>query len=639
MMSMTALEEAHTSVREAYRTSVLKEAAALCEESLTADPDQPGLLHLFGLLASRKGQADFAALCLDRAATLDPNQPEILTDLADLCLRRGRHVDAESCYRRALTLIPDVSRVHRGLALVLARQNRHDEAVAAFQEALRLDPACARVYLELGDVRQQQGQLEEALVSYRRCVELDPQHVDAWSRQAALELRRQDGEQALAILRQGLRHRPSADLHTAVGEILMQRGALDDAVLECQQALSVEAHHVRACRQLVVALEKRGDLGNLSGAWHALGVALERQDRLMEAAIAYKEALARKPDAVNALTRLGSVSLQLGQLKEARRCFAAAVAREPGHAPAHRGLGRASHLLGDLARGWQEFGWYRRNNGERPRYFDRPVWNGASLEGRTILLWADDDPGETIQMIRFADVVKDAGASVIVECSRDLASLVGRMDSVSRTIVRKTPLPAFDVHAPLSSIPEIVKTDPTTIPNRVPYLAAEARRVAAWRHRLGPSTTKTIGLVWAGAQSDDEARHKFAPLAAVAPLAGLQGVRIISLQLGAPRCELFAPPAGLQIERLLDESAGPDDVAALIVNLDLVITTDTMVAHLAGALARPVWTLLSMSPSWQWLATGDRSSWYPTMRLFRQKRRGDWVEVMGRVRQALESEG
>jgi tetratricopeptide (TPR) repeat protein len=639
VISMTALEQAHVSLRESHRAVVMKEAARLCEESLTTDPHQPDILHLLGLLALRRGQYEFASLCWYRALTLDPNQPEVLADLGDLLSRRGRHPEAERLLRRATNTAPRDPALLVRLSQALARHGRLDEAAALYQDVLLFEPNRARTYLELGDVRRQQGRLAEAVDLYRRSVQLDPQDADVYSRLAGIHLQQQEVHQALEILRDGLQHLPGcADLHAIVGEVLMQQGALEDAVASFHSVLLVDPRHLGACRQLVCALERLGDADWLASAWCCLGVALDTQDRLMEAAVAYREAIARKPDSLRALVGLGSVSMRLGQTKQALRQFETVVTIEPEHAEAHRAIGHACHLLGDLERGWKELGWFHRNNGEKPRYFDKPVWDGSPLDGRAILLWTDDDLDEAIQMLRFADLVKSTGAVVIVECQRSVASFVARMPCVDRVIVRRTPRPCFHVHAPLASLPEILITRLDTIPNRTPYLSVDPSLVEMWRQRLGDSSERKIGLAWAESSPGGDARLRSAPLTAFTALGELENIRLVSLQLGAPRRELFAPPPGLRLERLLDESAEPCDMAALMLNLDLVITMDTWVAHLAGALSTPVWTLLPSSPRWPWLLDGDQSPWYPTMRLFRQKRRGEWGEPVERVRRVLQAD-
>jgi hypothetical protein len=312
-------------------------------------------------------------------------------------------------------------------------------------------------------------------------------------------------------------------------------------------------------------------------------------------------------------------------------CFEDVLRLDPNHAAAHLNLGSAYQLTGQLERGWDHFAWYQRHGDQPRRYLAEPLWEGPPLNGRTILLWQDQRLGDTVHLVRYVELVSERGGRPLVECAGPLASLIARMRPVERVIVKGTPLPAFATHAPLSALPRIFETRLSSMPRRVPYLRPAPALVARWRRRLqrtGERAGRTVGLVWG---SGPVPRGRSVPLADCAPLADVRDVRFISLQLGPPQAELVDPPAGLRLEQLPCDPGSVEDTAAVMMNLDLVITVDTMAAHLAGALGKPVWTLLSHAPAWLWMPDGDRSPWYPTMRVYRQRRPGDWGDVMMRV--------
>jgi tetratricopeptide (TPR) repeat protein len=449
----------------------------------------------------------------------------------------------------------------------------------------------------------------------------------------------------------------TADLLTDTGDKHLRSGDIVEAVREFRRALDIWPMHIHACQQLAYALDLIGRREEATEAWLSVGVALEAHDQFEEAAAIYRKVIARKPDCTRALNKLGWVLLKVAQPQEAVRHFEAVLALPTHHdnGQVHKRLGCAALMAGDEPRGWAEWGW---NNYLRvPHRFEQPMWDqsATSLHDRTILVWAEFALGDSIQCLRYLPLLKNLGARVVLECQATLLPLVRSMPSVDEAVASNAPLPAFDIHAPLFSLPSAFQT--ARLGAGVPYLRADHELMEIWRRRLciperrtagqiSPTASaeasrnlRNIGIAWAGSPTGSNARFRHTTLSSFAPLAGSPGVRFISLQLGPRANDVFAAPPGLHIETYLDESCTAADTAAVMMNLDLVIAIDSMVAHLAGALARPVWTVVWFSPAWWlWHTNGDRSLWYPTMRLFQQKQTGDWAEVFGRVRAALEIE-
>ena len=333
---------------------------------------------------------------------------------------------------------------------------------------------------------------------------------------------------------------------------------------------------------------------------------------------------------------LGLALQSLGKLDEAAACYRRALELRPDDAGVQWHQALLSLLTGDFQRGWAGYaqGWKAKKR--QWRDFSQPLWDGRPLEGKTILLHAEQGLGDTIQFIRYAARVKQAGANVIVECQQPLLRLLAGCRSVDGLIGRGDDLPAFDTHAPLLSLPGIFHTSLETIPAGAAYLFAEPGLVEHWRGELSAMAGSRIGIVWRGNPKHANDRDRRLPLSCFEPLARLPGVRLFSLQKEAGAEELREPRNQFPITELgsrLDDFA---DTAAVLKNLDLLITCDTAVAHLAGALGVPVWVAIPLVPDWRWLLDRSDSPWYPTMRLFRQQAPDDWTGVFERIRAALE---
>jgi ADP-heptose:LPS heptosyltransferase len=291
--------------------------------------------------------------------------------------------------------------------------------------------------------------------------------------------------------------------------------------------------------------------------------------------------------------------------------------------------------LGAFEEGWAEYEWRWRRPGHGPRRLPQPAWDGSDLAGKRLLIYCEQGLGDVLQFIRYAAVVQRAGASVVLECPGALVSLLRRCPGIDELVAETRPLPNFDVHAALLSLPHLLGTTLATVPAEVPYLAANPERVERWREELAGVDGFRIGIAWQGNPRHPRDRHRSFPLSQFEGLARQEGVRLISLQKGAGAEQAAAlqgrfPVVDLPSEPDMAEAAF-EDTAAIMQHLDLVISADTAIAHLAGALGVPVWVVLSAITDWRWLRGRDDSPWYPSMRLFRQKTLGDWEGVFERI--------
>jgi hypothetical protein len=359
---------------------------------------------------------------------------------------------------------------------------------------------------------------------------------------------------------------------------------------------------------------------------------LQLAGRLVEANAAYERALELKPDYAEAHNNLGQLRTEQGDFSAAVACFEQAVHLRPDLASLRHNLAMALLIVGDYARGWTEFEsrWQVGESLPRP---PREEWDGSPLAGRTILLYLEQGLGDTLQFIRYAPLVKARGGTVVLACPPQLAPLLSTCAGIDRLVHEKVPLSEIDVQAALLSLPRIFKTELTTVPADVPYLKADAELVERWRSRLERFKDFRVGICWQGNRSYRADATRSFSLAAFAPLAAIEGVRLFSLQKGFGSEQLSAVPFAVEdLGADLDEAGGTfSDTAAVIENLDLVISADTAIGHLAGALGAPVWVAQSFVPDWRWLLDRADSPWYPTLRLFRQTGFRQWSDVFERM--------
>ncbi len=429
-------------------------------------------------------------------------------------------------------------------------------------------------------------------------------------------------------------------------------GHLELAEREYRQILDIDPRHPGALHLLGLVAFQSGNLEvalDLIGRAIAispdesvfrcnLGVVLRRIDRLEEALQSVDTAAALDRHDLKPLLERGQILFALRRPAEAQAVFEAVLRRDPVNALAHLGIAYTALMRGDFERGWAEFEYRWRYAAYAPhaRDFTQLVWDGQPFAGRTILLHAEQGLGDTLQFVRFAPLVKALGGQVLLECQPELRSVLGGTPGVDQVFVRGHAAPEFDLHAPLMSLPWLLGTRLTNIPAVVPYLrvAAGAAKLAG-APRLSDDGRLKVGLVWAGSATNENDHQRSMALETFASLGRVADVAFFGLQKGPPGAQAARPPLGLVLTDLGPELRDFGDTAAVLTQLDLVITVDTAVAHLAGALGRPVWLVLPFAPDFRWLLDRDDSPWYPTARLFRQPRRTDWGGVMADVSAAL----
>jgi tetratricopeptide (TPR) repeat protein len=541
------------------------------------------------------------------------HDPEIWFLLGDALQGQGRLADAVESYSLALQYQPDHVPARAGLGVTLANMRKLPEAVAELRQVIRLRPDFAQAHHNLGVALAELGNLDEAIACLRQALALQPDYPEACYNLGNVLVSQKKREEAVTQFLRALELRPG------YGEVYNNLGlALID---------------LRRSAEAAVFLEQGVRLRPVPEAHNNLGLALADLGRFEEAEASFKEALRLNPSYIDAHANLANLYKEQGRSEEALAGYQVALWLNPDAPSTHWNRALTWLQKGDFEKGWQEYEWRWKRKRTAARPFRQPTWDGSPLSGRTILLYMEQGLGDMLQFIRYAPLVKERGGRVVVECTRMLIPLFSTCKGIDQLVAEGEPLPDFDVQVPLMSLPRLFKTTLETVPAAVPYFFPDDELVERWRQRLTSIDGLKIGISWQGNPNHQWDRHRSFPLKELAGISQLPGVRLISLQKGAGTEQLKS--VGFEVLQFGDEldttSGAFMDSAAIIKNLDLVITVDSAIAHLAGALGAKVWLALALIVDWRWMFGGQDSPWYPTMRLFRQTRLGDWSSVFDRM--------
>lgn len=607
---------------ELYRAGALEPSQRHLETVLAREPSHFDALHLAGLVAARLQRYERAVALIRRALDVNPSVAPAHRHLGNALRDLGRLEEALTSYSRALELRRGFKEAHVNRAQVLLRLGRSAEALSDLDQSLALGADDAEVHTYRASALLALGRGEEAAASCETALRRQPDCVDAHvNRAAALYLRGAYAE-ALASCDRALALRPDhADAHAHRGAALLALWRLEEALASLERGLALQPHSAFAHNLRALCL-------------------LGRQSPV-EALASAERAIELRPDSADAHNTRGLALTDAKCFDEALASFDRALALDATLEEPRFNQGVVHLIQGDFERGWAL---YDRRPVRKPLYLaSAQRWDGREeIRGRTVFTYAEQGLGDTIQFCRYAKLLSEQGARVVLAVQESLCTLLRSLDPRIEVIGAADPVPAHDVHCPLLSLPRAFGTTVERIPAAIPYLAADPERVAYWSRRL-VGGERLIGIRWQGSTGRADAGRSFA-LSNFEPIAGLPHVRLVSLQKGAGAEQLERAPCR---GRVLDlgpdfEPGGRDaflDVAAVMQCLDLVITSDTSIAHLAGALGRPTWLALKCVPDFRWMLERADSPWYPTMRLFRQPRPGDWANVFSRMRAELSRGG
>lgn len=516
---------------------------------------------------------------------MSPFSSERLVHIARQHADAGRVSEAEGLCRQALKQQPDSGEAFALLGLLQCRAKRYDRAIEFLKRAIAIDENVAEFHCNLGVALGGRGDSEQAIAAHRRAIELQPDR---------------------------------AELHANLGSALASAQRWDEAIAAYQASIRLKP--------------------SFADAHYNLANALRSIEQFGQAAVEYREAIRCNPDFAEAYSNLGVVLRSQGRLDEAIASYDKAIELIPDSPEAHWNRAVALLLAGDYVRGWPEYEWRHRQSWAKSISFQQPRWLGEDLAGRTILLYAEQGLGDTIQFVRYVPLVAAQCAKVILACQPELRDLLGDLAGVWQIVTNGEAVPPFDLQSPLMSLPAAFGTQLDSIPNQVPYLSADSRLIEKWASRLTrDGGSLRVGIAWAGRPEHQSDRQRSISLADLLPLTeGSQAIFYI-LQRGPAAAQRLTPPAGMRLIDLTTELTTFAQTAVLIHHLDLVVSVDTAVAHLAAAMGKPVWLFVPFVPDWRWMLNRADSPWYPTMRLFRQQRAGQWADPIHRAALALRS--
>ena len=636
-----------------HRAGRLAQAAACYGRLLEENPRNADALHLSGVLARQEGRLEASERLIGKAIQLSPGVSTYHYNLGRTYALEGRRGDAKQSYRQAIRLNGRDADSMQMLVQVLEEPGEAGEAIELCERVLELAPDREAVYLHLAFLLRSRDEIPAALEIYRRAVSLFPESSDSHFNLGKALYEAGRPEECIPCYERVLALKPDdAEAYNCLGRVLHERGDLGLARESYLRAVTLNPEFAEALSNLGALQMDAGEyktgeavlrraLTLKPDLWNAhcnLGSILARQGDALGAVAAFRTVLMANPHDVPTLCSLGFTLDALGDEAGAASCFRLALKGQPGSSLARFNL--SSHLLleGNFAEGWREYEqrWLVRQFAGKREPFAQPQWRGEPIRGARMYVYAEQGLGDTLQFVRYVPMLAELGAQVLLEVQAPLLELLRNLHPAVEVMVKGERPQEVDWHSPLLSLPGAFGTDLSNIPAPIPYLQADATKCTAWSRRLATDGLR-VGVVWTGNPEHMRDRLRSIFFSQFRRLTAVAGATFYALQKGltvAQREELAL--AGTVVD-LGDELRDFTDTAAIVANLDLVITVDTSVAHLAGALGKPVWILLPHAPDWRWLRERSDSPWYPTARLFRQTVAGQWNSVLDEVERELQT--
>jgi len=603
----------------------LNKAGEKCGALLAESPNSVDLLHLMAIIEFQLGHVTSAQTWIEKglsaAAAHGSASLELLCNYGYILLAQKKHIEAIEAFNQCLGLKSDFVKGFAGLATAYKELGDDARAIIYFDKVLAANPKNAEVLNDRGAILKKQGKLGEAAQSFTRAIMSKPDWPAPLNNLGLVCLSLAQLDAAEDLFNKALALKPDyPEAINNLGTVYNNRGAFARSAELYKKALSLQPDYLSA-------------LNNL-------GTVLCQQGKFTESIEYCRKALLVRPEYPEALNNLGNALEANGDISQAIAAYRQAIALKSDNADYHKNLGMALLAAGKFDEGWPEYEWRRKTKQFADARIDtaKPQWRGEEAKGRVLLIRSEQGFGDSIQFCRYAPLAASRGFQVVLEVQPALTRLMETLTGVKRVISQGEDLPDHDFFCPMMSLPTAFQTKPDTIPAQVPYLKASGESAAAWKRRLTDEDNDAlrVGLAWAGKprfQSPDliavDKRRSVGPdLFDV--LIKIEGVRFFSLQKGGPQA-----PSGFGLIDYMTECEDFSDTAALMANLDLIISVDTAIAHVAGALGKPVWLLNRFDICWRWMRGRDDSPWYPTMRLFRQPRPGDWGGALSLVEHEL----
>lgn len=668
-----------------HQSGNLKEAEVLYKKVLKKQPSNVDALLMLGSIYSQIEDYELSLRYVNKALQINPSNPYIYYNLGNTHRKKGDIDEAIKCYQQAIKLKPDFADAHYNLAIVYQAKNLYDVALIHYEKALKLEPkmfdahvnignilflkkdytkaeyhfkkalainpSFSMAYLGLGNLYKEIELFDEAIKYYEKTLSLEPESFEALNNIANTFLIKERIDDAIVYLHKALQVKPEeAEIYYTLGNIYKDKREYDKAIAYYENALKYNNEFADAYNGIGLVLQEKNQLDRAIEYYHKaleinsndyvvyvnLAGALNLKDSYDEAISYCEKALEIKPDCIDAYINLGIITYLKRNYEDSIKYSLKAIDIDPENADAHFNLALALLLKGDFENGWREYEWRGRLKEKVWLKFDKPIWDGSDIKGKRLFVCTEQGFGDAIQFIRYVPLIKEKGVEeVIIECYPQLKPLFETVSGVDKVIPRGEELPEFDVYCHLLSLPNIFKTNISNIPSNIPYFNINKEVIEKWNTLITGNDRIKVGLAWAGSPRHKNDRNRSIMLKLLKPVLDINDIDFYSLQVG---------PGSEQLKELDNEKCMIDltnnindflDTAGLILNLDLVISVDTSVAHLAGALGKHVWVLLPYVPDWRWLLNREDSPWYPTMRLFRQRSSGNWDSIVQDIKEEL----
>ena len=584
-----------------HQSGQLQRAEQIYQQVLKISPRNADALNLLGFLAYQVGRYEVAVTLITKAIEVDSHQHIFYINLGLVWQDQGELDKSIEAYHRAIEINPNDSDVYNNLGNALQTRGELDKSIEAYHKAIEINSKDARIYYNLGAAQKKQGELDNAIQTYQRAIEINSE---------------------------------DAEIYNSLGTILQKQKKLDQAIKVYHRALEINS--------------------NYGEAFYNLGLALQEQGELDQAIQSYSRALEINPDYSEAYNNLGNTLKEQGKLEDAVLAYQSALRINPDYSEAHNNLGLVLLLQGDFSSGWREYEWRLKCKGLgfflNKRDFPQEFWNGSDLNGKTILVWAEQGIGDEIMLASMLPTLLKMNSSIIVECDKRLVPLLHRSFPSIQFVPREDPANpklldlAIDYQIPMGSLGQWLRVDEDAFllaqgsylqacPNQVRCLQEKYRDLAG--NKL------LVGISWKSTGIDKRrAQTKNAPLTHWSPILSQEDCYFVNLQYGDIREEIEAYAAMTGYSMYIDEQIDPlsdlDGFAAQVSSLDLIVSTSNTTVHMSGGLGKKVWVLLSSRPDWRWMLEKESTPWYQTVRLFRQEKLGDWDGLIQRVGSDLE---
>ena len=630
----------------------LEAAIGSYKQALKIKPDSADVYHNMGIALKGEGDLDAAIDSYKTALKIKPDFAEAYKNMGNALNDKGDLEGAIDSYKQALKINPDYAEAYKNMGNTLNEKGDLEGAIDSYKQALKIKPDYTEAYNNMGNTLKDKGDLEAAIDSYKQALKIKPDNADTYYNMGNTLNDKGDLEAAIDSYKQALKIKPDyAEAYNNMGNTLKDKGDLEAAIDSYKNALKIKPDNANTYYNMGNTLNDKGDLEaaidsykqalkikpDYADTYYNMGNTLNDKGDLDAAIDSYQEALKIRPDYAKAYNNMGNTLKDKGKLNSAIDSLKQAIKIKPGYADAFYNLSLSHLLQGSMEKGFNFYEWrLRKKKQSAASARANLVWDGKkSLRGKHFVIYEEQGLGDIIQFCRYLPLLEQRGANITFKVKPNLHALLETMDSNSRLLTSLPEENEIDFEAPLMSIPYLLNTNLETIPANNPYLFAGQKKIQTWAERVSMDRFK-VGICWQGSKTKMDVGRSF-PLSLFEGISRIPNLELISLHKGEGEAQID----GIDFDLTTlghDFDVGQDaflDTVAVMMNCDLIITSDTAVAHLAGAIGRPTWVVLKQVPDWRWMLDRPDSPWYPTMTLYRQKSQGDWVDVFDTIEQDL----